>query len=33
MPQHGAGFLARSRSHPELVADLDDWMNERPDKS
>jgi phytanoyl-CoA hydroxylase len=33
MPQHGAGFLARSRSHPELTADLDDWMNERPDKS
>ncbi len=25
MPQHGAGFLARSRAHPERVASLDDW--------
>lgn len=26
MPQHGAGFLARSRSHPDRVADLSDWL-------
>ncbi|MFD0675453.1 MULTISPECIES: phytanoyl-CoA dioxygenase family protein [unclassified Paenibacillus] len=26
MPQHGAGFLARSRKHPELVATLQDWL-------
>lgn len=25
MPQHGMGFLARSRAHPERVAGLDDW--------
>ncbi|WP_168207297.1 phytanoyl-CoA dioxygenase family protein [Microlunatus elymi] len=31
MPQHGAGFLARSRSHPQRVATLDDWMAERPE--
>lgn len=31
MPQHGAGFLARSRRHPERVADLDDWLAERPE--
>jgi len=29
MPQHGAGFLARSRKHPERVATLDDWLAER----
>lgn len=26
MPQHGAGFLARSRKHPEHVATLEDWL-------
>jgi phytanoyl-CoA hydroxylase len=26
MPQHGTGFLARSRAHPERVASLDDWQ-------
>ena len=26
MPQHGAGFLARSRSRPGCVATLDDWL-------
>jgi len=31
MPQHGAGFLARSRAHPERVATLQDWMAERPE--
>jgi len=31
MPQHGAGFLARSRSHPERVADLQDWLANRPE--
>ena len=25
MPQHGTGFLARSRLHPERVATLEDW--------
>lgn len=29
MPQHGAGFLARSRLHPEQVATLEDWLAER----
>jgi len=29
MPQHGAGFLARSRRHPERVADVSDWLAER----
>jgi ectoine hydroxylase-related dioxygenase (phytanoyl-CoA dioxygenase family) len=33
MSAHGAGFLARSRAHPQLVADADDWMSLRPDKS
>jgi phytanoyl-CoA hydroxylase len=33
MSAHGAGFLARSRKHPELVADLDDWLNSRPSKA
>lgn len=32
MPQHGAGFLARSRKHPERVADLEDWLALRPEK-
>ena len=31
MPQHGAGFLARSASHPECVATLDDWLSKRPE--
>jgi phytanoyl-CoA hydroxylase len=29
MAGHGAGFLARSYEHPERVADLDDWLNQR----
>lgn len=31
MPQHGAGFLARSRRHPERVATREDWLAERPE--
>lgn len=31
MPQHGAGFLARSRAHPERVATLEDWRARRPE--
>ncbi len=31
MPQHGAGFLARSRRHPERVATPADWLAERPE--
>jgi ectoine hydroxylase-related dioxygenase (phytanoyl-CoA dioxygenase family) len=31
MPEHGAGFLARSRKHPERVATLEDWLAERPE--
>ncbi|WP_409344441.1 phytanoyl-CoA dioxygenase family protein [Paenibacillus sp. MBLB4367] len=31
MPQHGAGFLGRSRKHPERVATLEDWLNNRPE--
>lgn len=31
MPQHGVGFLARSYSHPDRVATLDDWLAERPE--
>ena len=31
MPEHGAGFLARSRQHPERVATLADWLAERPE--
>ena len=31
MPQHGAGFLARSRQHPERVATLEDWLANRPE--
>lgn len=33
MAEYGAGFLARSRARPELVADLEDWLQSRPDKS
>jgi phytanoyl-CoA hydroxylase len=29
MTQIGAGFLARSRKHPERVATLDDWLHKR----
>jgi phytanoyl-CoA hydroxylase len=29
MPQHGVGFLARSRAHPERVATLADWRAQR----
>ena len=29
MRGHGAGFLARSRRHPERVADVNDWLAER----
>ena len=32
MPQHGAGFLARSRRYPERVATLEDWLAERPER-
>lgn len=31
MPQHGVGFLARSRRHPERVASLSDWLACRPE--
>jgi ectoine hydroxylase-related dioxygenase (phytanoyl-CoA dioxygenase family) len=31
MPQHGVGFLARSRINPDRVATLDDWLAGRPD--
>jgi phytanoyl-CoA hydroxylase len=31
MPQHGVGFLARSRRHPERVATLLDWLARRPE--
>lgn len=31
MPQHGAGFLARSAQFPGKVATLDDWMKELPE--
>lgn len=33
MPQHGAGFLCRSRQHPERVATLEDWMANRAEHS
>ena len=29
MPNHGAGFLARSAEHPERVATLEDWLANR----
>ena len=29
MPQHGIGFLVRSRLHPERVATLEDWLENR----
>ena len=31
MPQHGSGFLARSRRHPDRVATLADWLANRPE--
>jgi ectoine hydroxylase-related dioxygenase (phytanoyl-CoA dioxygenase family) len=31
MPQHGAGFLCRSREHPDKVATLEDWLANRPE--
>jgi phytanoyl-CoA hydroxylase len=31
MPQHGAGFLARSQKFPERVATLADWLARRPE--
>jgi ectoine hydroxylase-related dioxygenase (phytanoyl-CoA dioxygenase family) len=31
MPEHGVGFLARSRTHPERVATLEDWLAKRPE--
>ncbi len=31
MPQHGIGFLARSRRHPERVATSEDWLAGRPE--
>jgi phytanoyl-CoA hydroxylase len=31
MPQHGAGFLARSKKYPARVATLDDWLAEKPE--
>jgi ectoine hydroxylase-related dioxygenase (phytanoyl-CoA dioxygenase family) len=33
MPQYGAGFLARSRKHPDRVASLEDWLAGRPEAS
>lgn len=33
MANHGAGFLARSRAHPERVARLDDWLASRPERA
>jgi len=33
MPQHGAGFLARSARFPERVATLEDWMESRPERA
>jgi hypothetical protein len=29
MVTHGAGFLARSRKHPDRVATLEDWLARR----
>jgi hypothetical protein len=31
MDQHGVGFLARSKVHPERVAQLEDWLAKRPE--
>ena len=32
MTNHGVGFLARSYAHPEKVAGLEDWLDDRPEK-
>jgi len=32
MPQHGAGFLARSCKRPQCVATLEDWLAKRPER-
>lgn len=32
MPQHGAGFLARSKRYPGRVATLEDWLAHRPER-
>lgn len=31
MPQHGIGFLARSRKYPQRVATLQDWLDGEPE--
>jgi hypothetical protein len=31
LPNHGAGFLARSYLYPERVANLEDWLTKRPE--
>lgn len=31
MPNHGAGFLARSELYPQRVATKEDWLNKRPE--
>lgn len=31
LADHGVGFLARSRRHPERVATLEDWLADRPE--
>jgi len=31
MPQHGAGFLVRSRQRPQCLATLEDWLANRPE--
>ncbi len=33
MPQHGVGFLARSKKNPERTATLEDWLEYRPQHS
>lgn len=33
MPQHGAGFLARSHARPQAVATLEDWLNKQPERA
>jgi phytanoyl-CoA hydroxylase len=33
MPQHGAGFLARSRHYPERIARVDDWLAGRTERA
>ncbi|MCA9740642.1 MAG: phytanoyl-CoA dioxygenase family protein [Deferribacteres bacterium] len=31
MPQHGAGFLARSQAFPQRIATLEDWLAGKPE--